>query len=218
MVGQRTPLADQNTLVVIEVRSLVCSTACSYTTKVFSQSPMPRAGFEICNHTCGCTLRPKRPDPLGDCVIFQKEGSSGRRHARSTKKHPNCSVGCPAHGSTALLTRDPTMAEWYVWAAPLAQFYAHRRDLLAVIPPLCLPHTVNNSFSNHETISTSSFKASHYTPKPLLLRFHYSPKPVLLQSHFTQKPVLLQSHDTQKSVLLQSHHSFGKLVLVQSYC
>jgi len=73
---------------------------------------------------------------LENCVIFQKEGSSGWRHAKSATKHPNCFIECPAQGLQGILTRDPMVEEWEKWAPQLAQAYAHRPDLLASIPPL----------------------------------------------------------------------------------
>jgi hypothetical protein len=105
---------------------------------------MTRKAFEICNHTCGCILGSKRPHPLRDCMIFQKEGSSGRRHSKSAAKHPNCLAQCPAHGPNGIFTRDPTMEEWERWAPHLSQAYAHRPDLLAMIP-LSLVQKVNHA-------------------------------------------------------------------------
>jgi hypothetical protein len=103
---------------------------------------MPRQGFEICNHTCGCIQPSRRPHPIEKCTIFQKEGSSGRRHAKSSQKHPNCRAQCPAYGSKGILTREPTSQEWSKWAAHIAQAYSHRHDLLSAIPPLaCAPHS-----------------------------------------------------------------------------
>jgi hypothetical protein len=118
---------------------------------------MPRTGFEICNHTCGCTPGSKRPQALKNCMIFQKEGSSGRRHAKSATKHPNCTAQCPVHGPNGILTRDPTDEEWQQWAAHLTQAYAHRADLVAMIPQSPSIHTVNTDPSKYcQVISTTS--------------------------------------------------------------
>jgi hypothetical protein len=106
---------------------------------------MPRTGFETCNHTCGCILHSNRPHPLEHCIIFLKEGSSARCHAKSAMKHPNCFAGCPAQGLNSVLTRDPTVEEWEQWATRLAQAYAHRPDLLAAIPST--PKMMVNKFS-----------------------------------------------------------------------
>ena|SRR6516164_6858628 len=97
---------------------------------------MARTGFEICNHTCGCIPPAKRPHPIEGCTIFQKEGSSCRRHAKSRRKHPRCTEQCPAHSIGGKLTREPTSQEWLKWAADLRQVYADRPDLLATIPLL----------------------------------------------------------------------------------
>jgi hypothetical protein len=122
---------------------------------------MPRNGFEICNHTCGCIELVKRPDSMKECTIFQKEGSSGRRHAKSSRNHPHCTAQCPAYRG-GILTREPTPQEWLKWTPCLVQAFSHRPDLLTTIPTFAsTPSSQNFPRAHPLKLSQDPSNATH---------------------------------------------------------